>query len=133
MRDADRSEALNHFDQSPQNTDWIRQVRRLWQERVVETATRQAGYSSMMTDTATGETARLDDLQLALAWIYVTSCTTTPQGDRKPTRSDFRNVSAQQPRWWPESCFTRPDCFTKFVLYRRLEPSASPLMSSSSP
>ncbi|KAB2587796.1 hypothetical protein F5983_35925 [Streptomyces arboris] len=62
--------ALNHFDRSPQNTDWIRQVRRVWQARVVETATREAGYQSMVTDTVTGESAELDDLKLALAWIY---------------------------------------------------------------
>ncbi|MER6603061.1 hypothetical protein [Streptomyces parvus] len=62
--------ALNHFDRSPRNTDWIRQVRRLWRARVVETATREAGYNSMVTDTVTGESAELDDLKLALAWIY---------------------------------------------------------------
>ncbi|WP_435253504.1 hypothetical protein [Streptomyces tendae] len=62
--------ALNHFDRSPQNRDWIRQVRRLWQARVVETATHEAGYNSMVTDTVTEESAELDDLKLALAWVY---------------------------------------------------------------
>ncbi|MFJ8563003.1 hypothetical protein ACIRD0_37190 [Streptomyces microflavus] len=62
--------ALNHFDRSPQNTDWVRKVRRLWQARVVETSTREADYHSMVTDTVTGESAELDDLRLALAWIY---------------------------------------------------------------
>ncbi|WP_329368756.1 hypothetical protein OG896_24620 [Streptomyces sp. NBC_00669] len=62
--------AVKYFCRAqPDVTERIKQVRKAWQRRVAESSTGEAGYWVTVDDSA-GGTAHLDQVRLALAWIY---------------------------------------------------------------
>ncbi|MFJ8493700.1 hypothetical protein ACIRBZ_35950 [Streptomyces sp. NPDC094038] len=63
--------AVGYFCRAlPDDTTWVRAARAEWRARTVTTASRENGYQVMIGDTATGQTAELEDHRLAMAWIY---------------------------------------------------------------
>jgi hypothetical protein len=53
----------------PEEVEWAKSLGKAWRERVGENP-QEPGYTTMMADTASGESAELSDRKLALAWIY---------------------------------------------------------------